>query len=400
MNANTMPGLHPAARANIEKCREKKMDYTDKSFDQNYYEEESQMLSGSQEIFDEEIEFTDDVYENSAEHLAEDDKSEKDKESLSENSNYKWTKFEEERVLYVYFKDLVDESLLNADQEKEIAAQIRECNNRIDTTDKKLNQDGITKEQKSKLEGVRNSYTKKAQDLKSKFIRANLRLVINIAKRHLGRGLPLTDLVQEGNLGLIRAVEKFDHTKGFKFSTYGAWWIHQAVTRAIAEKTRTIKVPVYVLEQSSKVFKAKYMLQEELERKPLPAEIAERTKLSLDIVEAVLNGSEALSLDNPIKEDRARTYMDFVPDSNSKDQEYIVNNKDMTGLLSELLATLSAKEEEIVRMRYGFGNTTVHTLDEIGNKFGVTRERIRQIEKSALKKIASSEQGDKLKGFL
>ncbi len=391
----------------ITKCREKKMDYTDKGYEQSYYEEESFMHTENAEIFDQEIELdndmdfgvVDDDFDKNEEHTITDQKPEKD-DSPSENSNYKWNKFEEERVLYVYFKDLIDESLLSAAQEKELAAQMRECNNRIKNIDKQLSQAKITPKQKTKLGGVRKSYSKRAQELKSKFIRANLRLVINIAKRHLGRGLPLTDLVQEGNLGLIRAVEKFDHTKGFKFSTYGAWWIHQAVTRALAEKTRTIKVPVYVLEQSSKVFKAKYMLQEELERKPLPSEIAERTKLSLDIVEAVLNGSETLSLDNPIKEDRNRTYMDFVPDKNSKDQEHLADNKDMKGLLSELLATLSAKEEEIVRMRYGFGNTAVHTLDEIGTKFGVTRERIRQIEKSALKKIASSDKGNKLKGFL
>lgn len=386
------------------------MDYTNSNFDQTYYEEESVLYSNnnaSYEGFDDEmginqeidIEFSNNDYDESPEHSGTEEKSEKVTDSPSENTNYKWTKFEEERVLYVYFKDLVDERLLTAVEEKEIAAQIKECNNRITKIDKQLK--NSDKKQTNKLIASRRGYDRKAKELKSKFIRANLRLVINIAKRHLGKGLGLTDLVQEGNLGLIRAVEKFDHTKGFKFSTYGAWWIHQAVTRAIAEKTRTIKVPVYVLEQSSKVFKAKYMLQDELERKPLPSEIAERTKLSVDIVEAVLDGTDkVLSLDNPIKEDRARTYMDFVPDSNSSGQEYVVDNSNMKGLLSELLTNLSEKEEEIVRMRYGFGNTTVHTLDEIGTKFGVTRERIRQIEKSALKKIASSKKGEKLKGYL
>ena len=386
------------------------MELTNRNFDQNYYEEKTGMFSDIEdryEGFDEESEFKDEIgieltneeYEENLEHTQGENKSEKVEDNPSENSNYKWTKFEEERVLYVYFKDLVDEPLLTGDQEKEIGAQIKECNNKVSKIDKRL--ETADEKDRSKLLGSKKSYEKKAAELKSRFIKANLRLVINIAKRHLGRGLPLTDLVQEGNLGLIRAVEKFDHTKGFKFSTYGAWWIHQAVTRAIAEKTRTIKVPVYVLEQSSKVFKAKYMLQEELERKPLPSEIAERTKLSIDIVEAVLDGTDkVLSLDNTIKEDRSRTYMDFVPDNKSSNQEYNVDTKNMKGLLGELLTTLSEKEEEIVRMRYGFGNTTVHTLDEIGTKFGVTRERIRQIEKSALKKIASSEKGEKLKGYL
>lgn len=386
------------------------MDYTDRQLDNNF-DDSSNILSDNNEIYesfndneefnDIEFEIESGNYDEEPEHSNNDEPVET-KESPSENTNYKWTKFEEERVLYVYFKDLVNEPLLTGNQEKEIAAQIKECNNRINKIDKKLERTkNIDQKDKNKLNAYRNRYTKKAEDLKSRFIKANLRLVINIAKRHLGKGLALTDLVQEGNLGLIRAVEKFDHTKGFKFSTYGAWWIHQAVTRALAEKTRTIKVPVYVLEQSSKVFKAKYMLQEELERKPLPKEIAERAKLSVDIVEAVLDGSDkVLSLDNPIREDRSRTYIDFLPDHDTKGQEYTVDNANMKGLLSELLTSLSEKEEEIVRMRYGFGNTTVHTLDEIGTKFGVTRERIRQIEKSALKKIANSEKGDKLKGYL
>jgi len=387
------------------------MDYTDKLLDNNF-SDSSNILSDNNQIYDSfdqadefnsiELDIDNQDHEEQLVHIGLDDNSEDVKNTPTQNDNYKWTKFEEERVLYVYFKDLVHEPLLTGDQEKEIAAQIKECNNRVSKIDKQLKKShNIEVKQRNKLLAYKNRYTKKAAELQSKFIKANLRLVINIAKRHLGRGLPLTDLVQEGNLGLIRAVEKFDHTKGFKFSTYGAWWIHQAVTRALAEKTRTIKVPVYVLEQSSKVFKAKYMLQEELERKPYPQEIADRTKLSLDIVEAVLDGKDkVVSLDNPIREDKSKSYIDFLPDKNPHSQEYNVDNKNMKSLLSELLQSLSEKEQEIVRMRYGFGTSSVHTLDEIGSKFGVTRERIRQIEKSALQKIASSSKGQKLKGFL
>lgn len=387
------------------------MVYADKLLNNNF-SDASNILSDDHEMYDSfdqaddfnniELDINNQTEEEQLVHTRLDDSSEEEKSTTDPSDNYKWTKFEEERVLYVYFKDLAHEQLLAGDQEKEIAAQIKECNNRVIKIDKQLEKSkDIDSQQKKKLIAYKSRYNRKGEQLKSKFIKANLRLVINIAKRHLGKGLALTDLVQEGNLGLIRAVEKFDHTKGFKFSTYGAWWIHQAVTRALAEKTRTIKVPVYVLEQSSKVFKAKYMLQEELERKPLPKEIAERTRLSIDIVEAVLDGSDkVLSLDNPIKEDRSRTYLDFLPDHDPNGQEYNVDNKNMKGLLSELLTTLSEKEEEIVRMRYGFGNSNVHTLDEIGTKFGVTRERIRQIEKSALKKIALSEKGSKLKGYL
>jgi len=389
------------------------MNYTNQNFDHGYQEDSGSIISDNQEIYETfdldeeldkniELEITNESYEENPEHLGTDDKSEGTHNIKSKNENYKWTKFEEERVLYVYFKDLLTEPLLTGDQEKELAAQIKECQSKAQEIEKQLKSTPKTKPKQSiKLMAFKNSYTNNAEELKSRFITANLRLVISLAKRHLGKGLPLTDLVQEGNLGLIRAVEKFDHTKGFKFSTYGAWWIHQALTRAIAEKTRTIKVPVYVLEQSSKVFQAKYMLLEELERKPYPQEIADRTKLSLDIVEAVLGGSDkVVSLDNPIREDKSKSYIDFLPDANPHGQDYNVDNKNMKSLLSELLQSLSEKEQEIVRMRYGFESKTVYTLDEIGSKFGVTRERIRQIEKSALEKIALSSKGQKLKGFL
>jgi RNA polymerase sigma factor (sigma-70 family) len=318
----------------------------------------------------------------------------------------KWTKYEEERVLQVYFRDLLTEPLLTPADEKELGAKIKECERKARKIQKDLELLSGRNLRKSpgidinRLDATRKVFSVKAQELKSKFIRSNLRLVVSIAKRHLGRGLPLTDLVQEGNLGLMRAVEKFDHRKGFKFSTYAAWWIQQALTRAIAEKTRTIKVPVYVLEQSGKVFRAKYALDEELGRKPYPEEIAEKAGLSKEVVQAVLDGTDSvLSLDNPVADDNEKTYVDMMPDSR-EGQEAAVSDIRVRTLIEESLSSLTPKEEEIVRMRYGLGEDKIYTLDEIGQKFGVTRERIRQIEKAALEKISKSGLGETLKGYL
>jgi len=329
------------------------------------------------------------------------------KRSGSRQENRKWMQYDEERVLHVYFRDLMTEPLLTANDEKELGAKIKECEKKVREIQKEMEKlskpvrSGGSSRKRRKLAASRKVYSEKAHDLKDRFIRANLRLVISIAKRHLGRGLPLTDLVQEGNLGLIRAVEKFDHRKGFKFSTYAAWWIHQSVTRAIAEKTRTIKVPVYVLEQSGKIFRAKYVLQEELGRKPYPEEIAGRTGLSMDIVKAVLDGNDSVvSLDKPVNDDGNRSYVDLLPDDRPDSQETVVAEGRVRELLEESLSSLSVKEEEILRMRYGVGMKKVSTLDEIGLKFGVTRERIRQIEKAALQKLAKSDYGEALKDYL
>ena len=331
------------------------------------------------------------------------------RKNSSDGENYKWMKYDEERVLQVYFRDLLTEPLLTASDEKELGAKIKECEKKVREIQKQL--ENLSKpvqkkihtsiRDKKKLYAFSKVYSEKANDLKARFIRSNLRLVVSIAKRHLGRGLPLTDLVQEGNLGLIRAVEKFDYRKGFKFSTYAAWWIHQSLTRAIAEKTRTIKVPVYVLEQSGKVFRAKYALQDELGRKPLPREISEKTGLSIEIVNAVLDGNDnVLSLDKPSNEEKTKSYVDLMPDEDSSSQETAIAALRIGELIHDSLSALSAKEEEIIRMRYGIGMDRVFTLDEIGSKFGVTRERIRQIEKAALEKIARSETGETLRQYL
>ncbi len=333
------------------------------------------------------------------------------------NDTENWTKYEEERVLYVYFRDLLTEPLLTSTDEKELAAKIKECERRAKEIQKEIDTISNPKQTETiglkpgnenteaghlrKLDTFNKIYSEKAHSFKSQFIRSNLRFVISISKRYLGRGLPLTDLVQEGNLGLMRAVEKFDHTKGFKFSTYAAWWIHQSLTRALAEKTRTIKVPVYVLEQSSKVFKAKSELRDELGRKPLAEEISRKAKLPVELVQAVIDGKDTvLSLDSPVNKDGTRSFVDYLPDPGTGSQENAFTGKRVKELLDESLSELSAKEEEVVRMRYGLGVNTTYTLDEIGGKFGVTRERIRQIEKEALRKISESDAGEVLKGYL
>lgn len=341
---------------------------------------------------------------------------ERTKGSEAKRDSYKWTKFEEERVLYVYFRDLMTEPLLTSEEEKELGAQIKECEKKVKQIQKLMESalkstvsENLIKPLRVrvntkdfvKLDKYSKVYSKKALKLKNQFVKANLRLVISIAKKHTARGLPLTDLVQEGNLGLIRAVEKFDYTKGFKFSTYAAWWIHQSVTRAISEKTRTIKVPVYIFEHAGKVFRAKTELEDELRRKPYPQEIAKRAGISTQLVRSVIECKDnILSLDNQFRDNKANTYLDFLADDNHTDQESAVSGIRIKALITEAIERLSEKEAQVIRMRYGVGINNTYTLDQIGTKFGVTRERIRQIEKQALKKIAKSETGAELKGYL
>lgn len=305
----------------------------------------------------------------------------------------------------MYLKEIGKVPLLSADEEIELAQNMEDgavAIEKINVLKGRL--DGASEEEKAEIKEEIKTLQRdvdKGADAKKRLAEANLRLVVSIAKRYVGRGMLFLDLIQEGNLGLIKAVEKFDYKKGYKFSTYATWWIRQAITRAIADQARTIRIPVHMVETINKLIRVSRQLLQELGREPSPEEIAKEMNMPVERVREILKISqEPVSLETPIGEEENSHLGDFIKDDNVPVPADAAAFTLLKEQLEEVLGTLTEREQKVLTLRFGLEDGRARTLEEVGKEFNVTRERIRQIEAKALRKLRHPSRSRKLKDYL
>ncbi len=295
----------------------------------------------------------------------------------------------------VYLKEIGRVPLLTSDEEVQLATDIMNGNNAIEIID--MSGEDIPADQRGELD----AHIAAGERAKKRLCEANLRLVVSIAKKYVGRGMQFLDLIQEGNLGLIKAVEKFDPTKGFKFSTYATWWIRQAITRAIADQARTIRIPVHMVETINKVKKVSSQLLHKNGHEPSAEEISVELEMPVDKVREIMRvAQEPVSLETPIGEEEDSRLGDFIPDEGTPVPAEAASHTLLKEQLSTVLQSLTPREEKVLRLRFGLEDGRPRTLEEVGKEFNVTRERIRQIEAKALRKLRHPSRSKKLRDFL
>jgi len=301
-------------------------------------------------------------------------------------------------LVRVYLNGIGRTALLTAQQEVDLARRIEAgvfARHMLDTGTTSSGT-GISPARRADLQAL----VRDGQRAKDHLLEANLRLVVSLAKRYTGRGMPLLDLIQEGNLGLIRAVEKFDYTKGFKFSTYATWWIRQAITRGMADQSRTIRLPVHLVEQVNKLARIKRDFHQQLGREATDAELADESGIPVEKVSDLLDHSrDPVSLDMPVGVEEEAPLGDFIQDAEAADAESAVISGLLQDDLRRVLATLDDREQNVIRLRYGLDDGQPRTLDQIGKRFGLSRERVRQIEREVMAKLRQGDRAERLRAY-
>ncbi len=297
----------------------------------------------------------------------------------------------------LYFRQMAQEPLLTAQEEIELAKRIeigkesRECLLRVDAYEV-YGETGVLRLQRMIMDG---------QSAREHLGRANTRLVVSIAKRYMGQGLPFPDLIQEGNVGLMRAVDKYDYKRGNRFSTYATWWIRQAITRALAQKTRTIRIPLHMTERIRQMYRTAQALEQTLGRRPTPEEIAFEMDLPAESIRGMMDASQhAIALERPVGDDGDSEFGDFIEDQDSPSPVEAATQHLLQETIEEVLSELTPRQSHILRLRFGLGGGEPHTLEEIANKFGLSRERIRQLEKEALRRLRHPRLAHNLRDYL